>query len=86
MIKPTIGRVVLVFDGISDQALPALICYVHSDSCINVAGFGALGFPFKYKKLNLVEEADEFTIPPYATWMPYQKLVAAKQIEETKHA
>ena len=41
MIKPTIGRVVLVTrDGVQS---PALIAFVHGDTLINVGGFDAGG-------------------------------------------
>lgn len=79
MIKPTIGRVVLVHKGASDQAEPALITYVHNDSMINVGGFNAGGSAFAIQSLPLVQDADEETPIPYATWMPYQKQVASEQ-------
>lgn len=76
MIKPTIGRVVLVVGrGGSDQPEPALISYVHSDTCINVGGFDRNGSPFCWTSLYL-DQGD--TPRPeyagvYAEWMPYQK-------------
>lgn len=83
MIKPTIGRVVMVQrrPGSTDitQAEPALISYVWSDTLINVGGFDHNGVPFGYKSLKLLqddEEAPEYCC--YAEWMPYQKGQAAK--------
>jgi hypothetical protein len=77
MIVPTIGRVVLVHRGMSDQAEPAFVCYVHSDRLINVAGFHALGAPFSVTNIQLVQDDDEIQNPnQYAEWMPYQKAVA----------
>ena len=80
MIKPTIGRVVLVYRGKSDQAEPALICYVHSDRCINVAGFDCNGNPFAATSMQLLQDDDVATNSNYyAEWMPYQVAQAAKE-------
>ena len=80
MIKPTIGRVVLVHRGQSDQAEPALICYVHSDRCINVGGFDRNGTPFAATSLQLLQDDDVATNASYyAEWMPYQVAQAAKE-------
>lgn len=80
MIKPTIGRVVLVYRGKSDQAEPALICYVHSDRSINVAGFDCNGIPFAATSLQLLQDDDVATNSNYyAEWMPYQVAQAAKE-------
>jgi hypothetical protein len=80
MIKPTIGRVVLVHRGKSDQAEPALISYVHSDTCINVGGFDCNGVPFSCTSLQLVQDDETVYNPNHcAKWMPYQKQAAAEQ-------
>lgn len=80
MIKPTIGRVVLVHRGQSDQAEPALICYVHSDRCINVGGFDRNGYPFVFTSLQLLQDEDvAINANAYAEWMPYQVAQAAKE-------
>ena len=81
MIQPTIGRVVLFYTGATaqDQALPALVCYVHSDRLINIGGFNANGEPMKATSVQLLQDDD--AIPsgaPYACWMPYQVQAAAK--------
>jgi hypothetical protein len=83
VIKPTIGRVVWLHrpDSI-DQSQPeaALVTYVHSDTCINVAGFTANGSHFSSTSVYL-DQGDtprpEWAIL-YAEWMPYQKGQAAK--------
>lgn len=83
MIKPTIGRVVLVRNRPTSidlsQAEPALVAYVWGDRCINVGGFNAGGTPFGATSVPLLQDDD---IPPtaglYAEWMPYQKGQAAK--------
>ena len=79
MIQPTIGRVVLVHRGASDQAEPALVCYVWNDRLINVGGFDRNGAPFSLTSLRLLQDTD---VPgdneSYAEWMPYQKGQAAK--------
>lgn len=73
MIKPTIGRVVLVYRGKSDQAEPALVCYVWNDRMINVGGFDHNGIPFAETSLTLLQDDDDPTkFGRYATWMPYQ--------------
>ena len=87
MIKPTIGRVVLVHRGKSEQAEPALVCYVHGDRMINVGGFDQNGAPFSATSIPLMQDDD---VPGnqnyYAEWMPYQKAVAAGQQAPTLHA
>lgn len=83
MIKPTIGRVVLVHRPQSinrDQPEPALVSFVWSDICINVGGFDANGQPFSATSVELLQ--DDVAAPTdgrvYAEWMPYQKGQAAK--------
>ncbi len=78
MISPTIGRVVLVQRGVSKQAEPALVSYVHSDTCINVGGFDFNGNPFSLTSLQLLQDDDKPIGTVYAEWMPYQKGQAAK--------
>ena len=82
MIKPTIGRVVLIRNRsgkIGQQDEPALVCYVHGDECINVAGFDANGNHFNHTSVPL-HQGDDSTAPDHlhAAWMPYQKGQAAK--------
>jgi len=82
VIKPTIGRVVLVQrrPGSTDitQAEPALISYVWSDTMINVGGFDHNGTPFAFTSLRLLQDDEEAPEHCYAEWMPYQKGQAAK--------
>lgn len=77
MIKPTIGRVVLVTrDGVQS---PALIAFVHGDTLINVGGFDAGGAPFSAQYVDLVQDAYTPYKPNlFAEWMPYQVGQAAK--------
>lgn len=81
MIKPTIGRVVLVFNrlGSVDPANPepALIARVWGDRLINVGGFDANGQPFSHTSLSLSQDDDVY-LGPHAQWMPYQKGQAIK--------
>lgn len=81
IIKPTIGRVVLVHRGMSDQAEPALIAYVWGDRCINVGGFDRNGSHFSQTSLLLVQPGDDKPAPGvwYAEWMPYQIKAADEQ-------
>lgn len=92
MIKPAIGRVVLVYQGTLHQGSQwnvAQVCYVHSDELINVAGFDAGGSPFVLCSLTLRQDPvaeDPVYIPaqmkgsvvPFACWIPYQRKQAEK--------
>lgn len=89
MIKPTVGRVVLVRPGINfpgfiapgeDQRLAAMVAYVHDDRLINVGGVDSQGLPFQLTSLMLLQPGDAPPIPgiPFAEWMPYQVGQAAK--------
>lgn len=91
MVKPTIGRVVLVYrgsDSESDQFEPAIITYVHSDDAINVGGFDMHGVPFRITMLELVQDpisddpcTDDLGDAPFACWMPYQRARSTKDPE-----
>lgn len=90
MIKPTVGRVVLVFreraadeghQGVDlDAAEPAFVTAVFADDKVNVAGFTAHGVPFAVCPIFLVQEEYPGEEPPrpYAEWMPYQVAAAKK--------
>ncbi len=87
MIKPTIGRVVLVYriSRSQPEPEPALVTYVHDDRCINVGGFDANGRPFSATLVMLMQDDDPPSFGTYAR-MPYQKAQAAKdQIEAALH-
>jgi len=87
LIKPTIGRIVLVrLAGINTippgshqehhpeiQPFPAMINFVHSDELINVAGFSQHGTPFSLNGVYLVPAGNDLPVEGnYAYWMPYQ--------------
>lgn len=80
MIKPTIGRVVWVWQSeVQGQPYPALITKVWGDNTINVAGFNDGGTPFSQSSIHLVQEEDQQSKPSCrAEWMPYQVNQAAK--------
>lgn len=90
MIKPSIGRVVLVHrlgrnldasHQVTDlsQPEPALITCVHEDRVINVAGFTQTGEPFALNGIALLQDDDVITEgEAHAYWMPYQKAQAAQ--------
>ena len=90
MIVPTIGRVVWFYpidfgrpDIVNPQPYPALICYVHGDRMINLAGFDNNGEPFKRTSVTLLQDDDPFPLDrDYACWMPYQVGQAAKAISQ----
>ncbi|HXC40837.1 MAG TPA: hypothetical protein VN667_18015 [Burkholderiales bacterium] len=83
MIKPTIGRVVLVhrnspFPAVK-QPEAAFVAYVHSDTMINVGGFDHNGVPFAATSVPLLQDdAVPGSATTWAEWMPYQKAQAAK--------
>lgn len=85
MIRPTVGRVVLLNNRPGNQgpAEAALIAFVHSDTCINVGGFDHNGHPMSATSVPLIQEGEPMPVPPhyegiYAEWMPYQKGQAAR--------
>jgi len=80
MIKPTIGRVVWVWQSETQtDPFPALITKVWGDNCVNVAGFNDGGTPFSQSSIYLVQEEDQQPKPNCrAEWMPYQVGQAAK--------
>jgi hypothetical protein len=82
MITPTVGRVVWVRNrsGSIDLKQPekADIVYVHSDICVNVAGYDANGTPFVLTSLTFDQGQSIDPTWPRAEWMPYQKGQAAK--------
>ena len=84
MIKPSIGRVVWVYNrpgfGSTDQPEPALISYIWSDTLINVGGFDHDGQPFSATSLELFQgvAGEGPKDRPYAAWMPYQQAQAQK--------
>lgn len=87
-ITPTIGRVLWFYPGTGfrgatagDQPLPALVCNVKGDTCVNLGGFDAEGQHFVAQDVYLVpSEGGE--LPPageaHATWLPYQVATAAQ--------
>lgn len=76
MIKPTIGRVVLYKFDTSEDRWPALVCFVHSDTLINIGGFDHQCNAFGKSSVTLAQ--DRPAEIGEAEWMPYQKGQAAK--------
>ncbi len=79
LISPTIGRVVWFYRGGVQHALAkeqphaALVAYVHSARCVNLACFDANGVPYPSTSVTLVQDSDAVpTAGSYCTWMPYQ--------------
>lgn len=74
MISPTVGRVVWVRKRVqTTQPEVALVTWVHSDICINVAGFDANGNAFQLTSLHLRQDDTEAPHSVHAEWMPYQR-------------
>jgi hypothetical protein len=84
MIKPTIGRVVLFHpafvpdSGINEQTFAAIVCYVHSDTMVNLAVFDNNGVYSAQTSVFLFQGDTERPGSYYCEWMPYQQGQAAK--------
>jgi hypothetical protein len=76
MIKPTIGRVVIVQRGSHDaqpDGWPAFVNKVHSNRCINVAGWNEWGTTVSFNSVPLLQDDDPAPATGvYAEWMPMQ--------------
>lgn len=76
MIKPTIGRVVWYHPAIgapdSDKTLAAIVAYVHSDTCVNLAVFDANGVAFSQTSVFLYQGDSDRPSSSYCEWMPFQ--------------
>ncbi len=76
MIKPTIGRVVWFHEAFkpdtSEQPRAALVCYVHSETCVNLAVFDVNGTASSRTSVYLRQEGVEAPNGPFCEWMPYQ--------------
>jgi hypothetical protein len=84
MIKPTIGRVVWYHpasgEPVTDQPQAALVTYVWSDICVNLAVFDADGVASNQTSVLLWDSGSDIERPSqrYCEWMPYQQGQAAK--------
>lgn len=101
MIIPTVGRIMLYFPDpednmitafqIGDETHAAIVCYVHDGTVapsgsVNLAVFDRNGVSHSYTAVTVVQEGD--AIPErggYATWMAYQKAVAAGALPPAVH-
>lgn len=78
MIKPTIGRVVwyhppfVADSGANEQTLAAIVCYVWSDTCVNLAVFDANGVASNQTSVFLFQGESDRPSSCYCEWMPYQ--------------
>jgi hypothetical protein len=89
MIKPTIGRVVWYHSENSkpnDQPWAAIVCYVHSDTMVNLTVFDENGMRKAKTSVFLWQGEGDRPERYYAEWMPYQKGQAAKTEELEKKA
>jgi hypothetical protein len=82
MIKPTVGRVVWFHEAFvpdtKEQPRAAIVCYVHSDRCVNLAVFDVNGNSTSRTSVALRQEGDEAPAYAFCEWMPYQLGQAAK--------
>jgi hypothetical protein len=76
MIKPTVGRVVWFYKYATGQGhkgpLAALVAWVHSDMCVNLAVSDENGNMRSETSVRLIQENDEVPQSDYCGWMPYQ--------------
>jgi hypothetical protein len=86
MIKPTVGRVVWYHPNgvIASQPHAALITYVWSDTCVNLAIFDREGHLYQRSSVTLLQDGELVPQDNYAEWMPYQLGQAAKTEALTK--
>jgi len=85
MIKPTIGRIVLVrsVGSLDEQPFAGIITYVHSNEVLNLSVFDATGIPHPRTFVPLVQDGNDRPEQGFfAEWMPYQ-LEQAKKHEDT---
>jgi len=83
MIMPTVGRVVWYRPwgstrASNDQPQAAIISYVHSDTCVNLAIFNVSGTTDAQTSVPLYQGEGERPLSAYCEWMPYQMGQAAK--------
>ena len=73
MIKPTIGRVVWYWPNVeATQPQAAIVAWVWSDTCVNLAVFNANGVAESKTSVFLYQGDTERPNSQFAEWMPYQ--------------
>lgn len=91
MIKPTVGRVVLYHpafepdSGTNEKTFAAIVCYVWSDTLVNLAVFDENGVSFSQTSVPLFQGEGERPAQSYCEWMAYQKAVASGETAPTLH-
>jgi hypothetical protein len=84
MIQPAIGRVVWYRDAFSNpeaQPQAAIVTYVWSDTCVNLAVFNPNGTVYPVTSAFLFQGDGERPASQFAEWMPYQIGQAKKHAE-----
>lgn len=77
-MKPTIGRIVL-FHPTPAITQAAVIAFVHSDTCVNLAAFDTNGVASGKTSVQLVGEGqDKPEFGQFCEWMPHQESQADK--------
>jgi hypothetical protein len=78
-INPTVGRVVHYFESSSAQTpLAGVICYVHSETFVNLTVFMPNGEAIGRTSVQLVQDGEPKPHGHRCEWMPFQKGQAAK--------
>ena len=80
MIKPTVGRVVWFYSSKApEEALAAIVAYVHSDRMVNLMVIEPTGNPRGQTSVQLLQDDDKpHGAAFWCAWMPYQLGQAAK--------
>lgn len=83
MIKPTIGRVVWYWaikpESDKEQPMAAMVCFVHSDTMVNLVVHDYNGDSAGVKSVFLYQGEGEKPESNYCEWMPYQIGQAKKE-------
>lgn len=70
-MKPSLGRIVL-FRPTFDVVHSAIITYVHSDTCVNLAAFDSNGNPYGKTSVQLVQDGEHRPNWAFCEWSPHQ--------------